>query len=271
VTVPSIGLVSWRLPGLITETPSLAKRLGVESLQVDYGGADRSHELRAGGSTVATLKLEAARANIPITTVALNALNDIGIPSRVPELRKRRDQLLLRGLAAASFLEAESVLIPAFRRSAIASELELEETAVFLRKATALAYDRGLTVAHENVLSPLSLRDLLAGVPSVNLTVLFDIGNLIEHSIDPVEYLRQAAARLHFEAHFKDLREPPAGSVPLGQGTAPLREILPQLLATRRLQTVVIETDHGDSSPVKIASDIEWLKNLLTEQNKGNK
>ena len=267
----SIGLVSWRLPGLITEAPSLARDLGADSLQVDYGGADRSHELRAGGSTVTTLKLEAARTNIPIATVALNALNDIGIPSKAPELRKRRDQILLRGLGAASFLEAESVLIPAFRRSAITSELELEETAAFLRQATALACGRGLTVAHENVLPPSSLRDLLASVPSVNLTVLFDIGNLIEHDIDPVEYLRQASARLHFEAHFKDFYEPPAGSVSLGNGTAPLREILPQLLSTTRLKTFVIETDHRESTPSGIASDIEWLKNLITEHNKGNK
>lgn len=269
MTLPSIGLTSWRLPGLVTGAPSLAASVGAASLQVDYGGVGRNHELRSKSAMILQLRREASNANIPITTVALNGLNDIGVPSSREEDTRQRNELFAQGLAAALELGADTLLVPAFRRSAMNSDIDVERTAAFLRQAAALASDHGLTIAHENVLRPPPLRSLLDAVPASNLTILFDIGNLIEHGTDPVEYLNCVSARLHPEAHLKDFQKPPAGSVMLGQGTAPLTRTVAQLIATGHLHTFVIETDHRKSATSCIEADVSWLRNLLTEQCKG--
>lgn len=255
------GLVSWRLPGPPQDSPLIAARVGAQRLQVDYGGFDRAYELAS--STVRRLRRNADDVGMPVTAVAVNALNDLGVTSSDPDVRRTVDALVHGAVDAAGALGASAVLIPAFRRSAIHTPADVAGTAAFLIRVAQLAAGSGLVVVHENVLAPGALLALREATKDAGVRFLFDVGNLDEHRVDWRTYLASAASALHTEAHIKDHATPPAGDVPLGRGRVPLGRVVDTLVRTRTVDCFVVETDHRSHDDEQIRDDLTTLTHLI--------
>jgi sugar phosphate isomerase/epimerase len=239
----------------------LAARVGARRLHVDYGGNDRPYELRS--SAVSHLRRHAESEGIAITGVAINALNDLGVTSTDHRTKMAVDSLTRRAIDAAVVLGAPAVLIPAFRLSAMHTPTDIAATAGFLVRVAQLATTAGIVVVHENVLEPGSLVALREAVMAVGVRFLFDIGNLHEHRIEWRAYLEEAAPVLHSEAHIKDHRRGPAGSVALGCGRVPLGRAVEALLRTQTVDCLIVETDHRGHSDEQIRVDLAALTHLI--------
>ncbi|MGH3689478.1 MULTISPECIES: sugar phosphate isomerase/epimerase [unclassified Microbacterium] len=259
----AVGLVSWRLPGRLQDSPSLAARVGARRLQIDYGGNRRAYELTP--STTRQLRSQADSEGIAITAVAVNALNDLGVTSADRQDQMAIGALTRKAIDAAVALDAPAVLIPAFRRSAIRTSHDATATAAFLVRIAQLAATAELVVVHENVLEPAKLITLREAVHAAGVRVLFDIGNLHEHRIDWQAYLAEATPVLHSEAHIKDHRSGPAGDIALGCGRVPLGPAVEALLRTRIVDGFVVETDHRDHGEAQIRADLAALTNLIDD------
>lgn len=106
-----------------------------------------------------------------------------------------------------------------------------------LRELAPLAKSLDLTIGVENHLdfSVEELRDLITGVNSPNVGVLFDVGNILGTLDDPTE-AADILGPLTVATHYKDfaIEEVARGfrfcMVPLGSGSLRLREITQQLL-----------------------------------------
>ena len=268
--LPSVvlGAVSWRLPCDLLDAPALAAEVGASRLQVDYGGHARPHELLAGGRLAGQLRRAAEDSGVRVTVVAVNALNDVGVPVRGAAARAERDALVRGALDAAADLGAVTVLVPAFRRSLVRDDADLERTTEFLAE-TARAAPTGVGVAHENVLPPAALTTMLASLDGCGVSVVLDVGNLCEHEVDWREYLRAASPSLHPEVHLKDFHQPPAGSVPLGAGSVPLPEVVDAVRRTGRVRCLVVETDHRHSTREQLRADTDTVAHLLTYDQTG--
>ena len=269
-SVPSValGAVSWRLPCALLDAPALAADVGARRLQVDYGGHGRPHELIAGGRLAGQLRRAADDSGVKVTVVAVNALNDVGVPVRGASARRERDALVRGALDAAAELGAATVLVPAFRRSVVRDGADLERTTEFLAE-TARAAPAGVGVAHENVLPAWALTAMLASLDGCGVSVVFDVGNLHEHKVDWREYLHAASPFLHPEVHLKDFQRPPAGGVPLGAGSVPLPEVVGAVRRTGRVSCLVVETDHRRSTRDQLRADTDTVAHLLADNETG--
>lgn len=258
---PSTGLVAWRLPGSPQDSPLLAARVGAQRLQVDYGGFDRPYELVP--TTARRLRRNADEVGVPVTAVAVNALNDLGVTSADHDVRRTVESLIRRACDAARTLGASAVVIPAFRRSAIHTPADVTATAAFLVRAAQFIAGSGIVLVHENVLAPDALATLRDATRGAGVRLLFDVGNLHEHRVDWRDYLAGAAPALHTEAHIKDHLTRPAGDIPLGRGRVPLGRVVDALVQTRAVDCFVVETDHRTHDDQQIRADLATLTHLI--------
>ena len=259
-----MGLAAWRLPGPPQDTPIFASRVGAQRLQVDYGGNGRAYELTA--LKARELGGRAYDVGIPITTVALNALNDLGVTSRDRQIKSACYALVHCAIETAIILDATAVSIPAFRRSAINTAEDILVTATFLVDVAELAASAGLIVVHENVLGPELLMKLGQELQGTGVHFLFDAGNLHEYEVNWREYLAIAAPYLYPDAHIKDHLRGTAGDVALGHGSVPLRNIVKALVRSRKVDCLTLETDHRDHCEKNVRADLTALAHLIDLQ-----
>lgn len=249
----------------MAESPATARRLGIDLLQVDYGGEGRPHDLLKSTRLCRRLENTAGDENVFISAVAINALNDIGILDNSDSTRRNRESLVRNAIEAAHQLGAQSLLIPAFRRSAIKNMGDVNTTGQFLREVASWAEDASLYICHENTLHPCSLKILLEIVANDSVNILFDTGNLEQERVNWREYINQAGSRVYQDIHIKDFRSHPAGAVPLGEGYAPLTLMIQTLITRKRLRALFIETDHRESTLREINEDARFAQRLLVK------
>jgi len=260
-TAPLVGLASWRLPGTWREAIASCTRLGVEGIQLEFGGPGRGPWLDDPG-TGAVVRAWARERSVRLLAVAANCLNDIGLAAHAGTGEARAvDALLSRVLDTAAELSAPLVLVPSFRRSAIVDNDALHRTARVLARAATGAAERGLVLAHENVLAPARARVLLDRVGSPALRLVLDTFNVVEAGQDAVDLVETLGDRLADQIHLKD--GPPAtGASPLlGSGGAAVGATLD---AVRRagvaVHALVLENDYRDGRRDRLVADLAWAR-----------
>ncbi|MFD9685931.1 sugar phosphate isomerase/epimerase family protein [Kitasatospora sp. NPDC059088] len=260
---PLLGLAGWRLPGDHLDAVRLTHRAGADGLQLDLGGPGRGPWLDAPG-TVERILEHCARLRVRPLAVAGNTLNDIGLhapPGGRDALRVRR--VLIRVLDAAHALGAPLAFVPSFRRSAVTDRAELDRTAAVLAWAAAEARARGLLLANENDLDPARARRLVDQVAADGFRLLLDTYNPRVAGVDAVALVEAVHPWLAPHVHLKDGTGGVVARDLLGDGDGPVRESLAALAAHGfRPEALVLENDHRDGDPVRLALDLERARDL---------
>ncbi|WP_411754024.1 hypothetical protein [Serratia sp. (in: enterobacteria)] len=191
-----IGLVSWRLPGDIYNALRLCKYHNAGLLQLDFGGNQRGPLLSSYDTE--RIKAEAEHRNVALNAIALNLYNDMGIMRSSFSCK----QIFIEALALAEKLAVPTLFIPSFRLSSINNELDLLNTAGFLRWCCDVA-GPDITVASENTLTPEKSKLLCLLVAKDNFKLIFDPANLYQKKVSAVEYFIEIMDSLYKGMHIK--------------------------------------------------------------------
>ncbi|WP_175647279.1 sugar phosphate isomerase/epimerase family protein [Streptomyces cyaneochromogenes] len=249
-----MALAEWRLPVQGTEALRLARAVGADGVQLDFGGPGRGEWLDTPGR-VDALRAEAQSTGVRLLAVAGNHLNDVGLTSRAAR------PVLERLLDAAAALAVPLVFVPSFRRSAIDSAAAFDRTAEVLGWAAADAAARGLVLASENVLTGKQARTLVERVASPAFRLVLDTFNPVEAGLSCRELVAELGEFLADQVHLKD--GPPAvgATPPLGTGTGRLDDTLEALREQQvPVRALVLENDYRDGDRARMLADLHWAR-----------
>lgn len=239
-----LGITQWSLPGNHAYTLQLAKQLGFDAVQLEFGswenGMALSHKRLRDLYTNESYAL-----GIRLLPLTINALCRYGVVNgfHTPDGMIARD-IILASLDAAAAMELEGVTMPSFGAGEIKTQAHYEHTAEALRFACEHAAAYGLTVYTENVLDAAAMERLFSDCGCDNLLLLFDSQNYSVFGHDyAVEVLNAHWNRLGSHLHVKDGGD--MGSMLLGTGTSPFAQVMETLRQRSYSGTIVLENNYG--------------------------
>lgn len=240
----TIGITQWSLPDSHGYTLQLAKQLGFDAVQLEFGsweaGMAMSHK------RLRDLYLQDSRSlGIRLLPMTINALCRYGV---VDGLNTADGQIardtIKAALEAAADMGLEGVTLPSFGAGEIHTRAHYEHTVEALRFACGEAAACGLTVYTENVLDAQELTQLFKDCGSPRLRLLFDSQNYSVFGRDcAVEVLNTHWDSLGNHLHVKDGGG--MGSMLLGSGQSPFMQVMETLRNRRYTGTIVLENNYG--------------------------
>jgi sugar phosphate isomerase/epimerase len=148
----TIGITQWSLPGNAAYTLQLARQLGFDAVQLEFGSLDSGMPLLH--KRLRDLYLKDSQAlGIRLLPLTVNALCRYGVVNgfATPDGKIARDTILA-ALDTAAAMGMEGVTMPSFGANEIHTRAHYEHTVEALRFSCEQAAARGLTVYTENVL-----------------------------------------------------------------------------------------------------------------------
>lgn len=244
MTMWSFGITQWSLPGNPAYTLPLAKQLGFDGVQLDFGSWEAGMPL--SHKRLQKLYLEESRElGIRLLPLTVNALCRYGIVEgfSTPD-GQIAQSILLSALDTAAAMELEGVTLPSFGANQIKTPKHLENTAAALRFACERAEKMNLNVYTENVLDPSAMEALFLSCASPRLRLLFDSQNysVFGHDYAP-EVLCAHWDRLGSHLHVKDGGD--MGAMLLGSGSSPFAGVMDILKARGYSGVIVLENNYG--------------------------
>lgn len=250
--VKRTGLVSWRLSGDIFNALAICKRHNAGALQLDFGGNHRGPLLSSYDPE--RIKAEALQNEVRLSAIALNLYNDLGI--NISSFFCK--QIFINAKKLAENLSISTIFIPSFRLSSINSEIDLINTAAFLRWCCGIA-GPDITVASENTLTVDESKTLCLLVNVINFKLIFDPANLHQNKIDAAVYFINLLANIHPDIHIKSTVDSDLSNLESDFSFAINNIALtPTNILTRF--NFISENDYRTKSDSYIMSDLEWIK-----------
>lgn len=244
----TMGITQWCLPGGRAYTLALAKQLGFDAVQLEFGGPEEGMPL--AHKRLRDLYTNESRAlGIRLLPLTVNALCRYGVVDGLdtPDGRIARDTLLA-ALEAAAAMGLEGVTLPSFGAGEIHTQAHYDHTVEMLRFVCEHAASMGLTVYTENVLDARQLEQLFRDCDSPELRLLFDSQNYSVFGRDcAVDVLNTHWSRLGSHLHVKDGGG--MGTMLLGDGTSPFAQVM-EVLRTRRYGGVIVLENNYGSLPL---------------------
>ncbi|MFA1546926.1 sugar phosphate isomerase/epimerase family protein [Actinomadura chokoriensis] len=229
------GPVEVRLAGIGDEAAAdLAGQIGA----VAELGWHRLELRTVGGTPVADLDEDAFRRAVRRLEAAGTSV--VGVASKIGDWSRpvtgdfavdvRELEILARRCAV---LGARLVRVMSYPRGGLGGPEWGRRSRARLRELARRAEDHGLVLAHENCAGWAGDRadrmlDLVTGIDSPALRLLFDIGNGVAHGYPPLPMLREVVSHV-VHVHVKDARAGAGGEVvfvPPGEGEARVAECL---------------------------------------------
>lgn len=239
-----MGIAQWCLPGNHGYTLQLARQLGFDAVQLEFGsweaGMALSHkrlrDLYVNDSMALGIHL------LPLT---INALCRYGVVDGLdtPDGQIARETILA-ALEAAAEMGMEGVTMPSFGAGEIKTQAHYEHTVEALRFACEKAAVLGLTVYTENVLDAQAMEQLFRDCGSDCLRLLFDSQNYSVFGYDDaVDVLKTHWDRLGSHLHVKDGGN--MGTMLLGTGGSPFSQVMETLRERGYAGTIVLENNYN--------------------------
>ncbi|MBR2925904.1 MAG: sugar phosphate isomerase/epimerase [Clostridia bacterium] len=250
----TLGITQWSLPGNHGYTLQLAKQLGFDAVQLEFGsweaGMALSHKrLRA------LYRHDSEALGIRLLPLTINALCRYGIVDGLdtPDGQIAKDTILA-ALEAAADMGLEGVTLPSFGAGEIKTQAHYEHTVEALRFTCEKAAALGLTVYTENVLDAQAMERLFRDCGSDCLRLLFDSQNysVFGHD-DAVDVLKTHWNRLGNHLHVKDGGD--MGTMLLGTGSSPFAQVMETLRERGYAGTIVLENNYGSLPLCQQAKD----------------
>ncbi len=250
----TIGIAQWCLPGNHGYTLQLAKQLGFDAVQLEFGSWEAGMAL--SHKRLRDLYLRDSRAlEIRLLPLTINALCRYGVVDGLdtPDGRIARDTIVA-SLEAAAEMELEGVTMPSFGAGEIKTKSHYEHTVEALRFACDQAATLGLTVYTENVLDAEAMAQLFRDCGSGQLRLLFDSQNYSVFGHDyAVDVLTTHWDRLGNHLHVKDGGN--MGTMLLGTGSSPFAQVMETLRTRNYTGTIVLENNYGSLPLCQQAKD----------------
>jgi sugar phosphate isomerase/epimerase len=208
------GMCSWSLGGKDPSVFELAKRIGLEGIQLDLGRWQDAAPLRQ--AEVRRPYREAARAaGMAIPSTAIVGYNQVPLKSE-----PQAALWLLDSVEATRDLGARVHMLAFFSKGELKEENteEIERVVDVLREVAPRAEKAGVILGIENTLTAKTNLAILEKVNSPAVQVWYDIGNTFNKGYDVPAEIRMLAGRI-CQFHIKD------NPHLLGQGKLPFPEV----------------------------------------------
>lgn len=240
----TMGITQWSLPGNAAYSLQLAKQLGFDAVQLEFGSWETGMTL--SHKRLRDLYLQDSRElGVRLLPLTINALCRYGVVNgfSTPDGKIARDTILA-SLEAAAAMGLEGVTMPSFGANEIHTQAHYDHTVEALRFACEQADDLGLAVYTENILDVQGLEKLFRDCASKRLRLLFDSQNysVFGHD-DAVDVLNAHWDRLGHHLHVKDGGS--MGSMLLGKGSSPFKQVMETLRQRGYTGTIVLENNYG--------------------------
>lgn len=250
----TMGIAQWCLPGNHGYTLELAKQLGFDAVQLEFGSWEAGMAL--SHKRLRDLYVSDSRAlEIRLLPLTVNALCRYGVVNglHTPDGQIARDTILA-SLEAAAEMELEGITMPSFGAGEIKTQAHYEHTVEALRFACEQAVSLGLTVYTENVLDAKAMSQLFHDCGSDQLRLLFDSQNYSVFGHDyAVDVLKVHWDRLGNHLHVKDGGG--MGTMLLGTGSSPFAQVMETLRERGYAGTIVLENNYGSLPLCQQATD----------------
>lgn len=240
----TMGITQWSLPGNRDYTLRLAKQLGFDAVQLEFGSWENGMAL--SHSRLRNLyREESQELGIKLLPLTINALCRYGLVNGLDTADgKIAKDTILASLEAAADMGMEGVTMPSFGAGTIQNVNDYEHTVEVLRFACEQAAPYGLTVYTENVLDAHGMTQLFNDCGMEQLRLLFDSQNYSVFGHDyAVDVLKTHWDRLGNHLHVKDGGD--MGTMLLGTGSSPFAEVMDVLRERSYSGTIVLENNYG--------------------------
>ena len=238
----TMGIAQWCLPGNYGYTLRLAKQLGFDAVQLEYGSWEKGMAL--SHQRLRRLYVEESRElGIRLLPLTVNALCKYGVVNGLdtPDGLIAKDTIKA-ALDAAADMGIEGITMPSFGAGMIKTDAHYAHTVEALRYACEQAGD--LLVYTENVLDVQGLSQLFRDCGSKQLRLLFDSQNYSVFGHDyAVDVLQAHWDNLGSHLHVKDGGD--MGTMLLGTGSSPFQQVMDVLHERNYAGTIVIENNYG--------------------------
>ena len=194
-----IGVCDWTI-GKTTDPASLevAKRIGLDGVQVDFGRADKDLPLFDADLQKRFLD-EAQKQQMQIASLAMGVLNNIPYKSD-----PRADRWVREGIDVAEAMGVKVILLAFFGEGDLKGDEQGTDVVVKrLRRVAARAQEAGVTLGIESWLSAQQHIDIIEKVESPAVRVYYDVANSHKAGYDIYQEIRQLG-KLICEFHAKD-------------------------------------------------------------------
>lgn len=240
----TMGIAQWCLPGNDGYTLHLAKQLGFDAVQLEFGSWEKGMAL--SHQRLRDLYVNDSRQlGIRLLPLTINALCKYGVVDGLdtPDGRIAKDTISA-ALDAAAAMGIEGVTMPSFGAGVIKTEAHYTHTVEALRFACERAADRNLIVYTENVLDVPGMTKLFEDCSSAQLRLLFDSQNYSVFGHDyAVDVLTAHWDKLGSHLHVKDGGD--MGTMLLGTGSSPFTQVMDVLHERGYTGTIVTENNYG--------------------------
>ena len=229
-----MGIAQWCFPGNYGYTLRLAKQLGFDAVQLEFGSWEKGMAL--SHQRLRRLYVEESRElGIRLLPLTVNALCKYGVVNGLdtPDGLIAKDTIKA-ALDAAADMGVEGITMPSFGAGVIKTDAHYAHTVEALRYACEQAGD--LLVYTENVLNAQGMEQLFRDCGSKQLRLLFG------HDY-AVDVLQVHWDKLGSHLHVKDGGD--MGTMLLGTGSSPFSQVMDVLRERNYAGTIVIENNYG--------------------------
>jgi sugar phosphate isomerase/epimerase len=241
-----------------------AAAAGLDCVQIDLGGPNRGPDL-LDASALAAVIGASRRFALPISALAVNRLNDLGLtaPKGTSEASQSR-HIILAAIDLADRLRIPWIVIPGFRRSLIRSHDDLARMAEVLRFVLDAVQGRAIALAYESALDADGTLGVLQAVGRQGVYVQFDTGNPALHGHCAATIWPRVAHVAAPDVHIKDT---PNGTideyVPLGEGAAAVRHTFATFARDPRPAAFTLEGNYHADPDSRLRRDLARLDMLI--------
>lgn len=250
-----IGACEWNLGKADPSSFDVAKKIGLDGVQVNMGSVGNGMHLRK--PEVQKAYLEAARrTGLEIGSLAIGEMNSVPLKSD-----PRAAEWLLDSIDVAKALAIKVVMPACFSRGDLDMDKtqEIDHLVKALKEASAKAEKQGIIIGLENYLSAEDNLKILDRVASPALSVYYDVGNSTDKGRDVTKEIPLLGKRI-CEFHFKD-----AGFM-LGQGRIDFKKVRKALDQIEYSGWIQIEAAAPHGVMKDYAAHYKFLRGIFPER-----
>lgn len=208
-----IGACEWSLRKSDPSCFDVAKEIGLDGVQVDFGHLGNGLHLRK--PDVQKAYIEASKkTGVEIASLAMAVLNSVPLKSEPCSAL-----WVLDAMEAAKALNVKVILIAQFGNGDLFNDKKgIDRTVAVLKELAPRAEKAGVILGIENYLSAEENLDIIQRVGSKAVQVYYDVGNSTDKGYDIYKEIRMLKGQI-CEIHFKD------GGFMLGKGRIDFKKV----------------------------------------------
>ena len=250
-----IAVCDWTLGRIANPSAfEVAKRLGADGVQVDFGMADDNLPVLHKGSLQKKYKEESAKLGVEIASFGMVALGWAPYKSD-----PRWEQWLGEGIDASKAMGIEIILVPFFGKSDLADDEEGRGiVAKKLKELSPKAERKGVVLGLESWMSAEQNMEIIERVGSPAVKVYYDVGNSHKKGYDIYKEIRFLGKKNICEFHAKDY-----GDEMFGKGDVDFKRVREAMDAIGYRGWIVFEgTKWAPKTVVSAEEEASFRKNI---------